>query len=131
MRVEEIWLSRRQMLHRSAVAFGGLAGVGMGLVDPLAAIARTRGHPRPIPGGFSKSFKPVAKNPYVHVLPPGIGFEMSTITDFNGVVGAAEIRGTAQGSDGSSYDFDADMRFMRGTYVGFDGRRHNAAFGFV
>jgi len=89
------------------------------------------GAPRPIPGGFDENFVPVPSDPFIHVLPPGIGFEMSTITDLNGVVGAAEIRGTAHGSDGTSYDFDADMRFMRGTYVGFDGRRHNAAFGFV
>jgi hypothetical protein len=56
---------------------------------------------------------------------------MSTITDFNGAIGAAEIRGTAHGSDGTSYDFDADMRFMRGTYVGLDGGRRVGAFGFV
>ena len=29
----------------------------------------------------------------------GIGFDMSTITDFDGIVGGSEIRGTAHGSD--------------------------------
>ena len=104
---------------------------GLGLVDPLSAPARTTGEPRPIPGGFDENFGLVPSDPFIHVLPPGIGFEMSTITDFNGVVAAAEIRGTAHGSDGTTYDFDADMRFMRGVYVALDGRRRNAAFGFV
>jgi hypothetical protein len=58
----------------------------------------------------------------LHLLPPGIGFEMSTITDFNGVIGGSETRGTARGSDGTKYSFDTDMRFMRGVYVGLDGR---------
>ena len=57
------------------------------------------------------------------MLPAGIGFEMSTITDFNGVVGASEIRGTAHGSDGKVYGFDTDMRFMQGDVRRLDGRR--------
>ena len=56
---------------------------------------------------------------------------MSTITDFNGVVAAAEIQGKATGSDGSTNDFDADMRFMQGAYVDEDGRHLNASFAFI
>jgi hypothetical protein len=56
---------------------------------------------------------------------------MSTITDFDGVLGGSEIRGTARGSDGATYDFDTDMRFMHGVYVGLDGRKHHGTFGFV
>jgi hypothetical protein len=88
--------------------------------------------PRPVPGGFdlaTSNFVP--SNPDFHFFLPGIGFEMSTITDFNGVVGGSETRGTARGSDGSTYSFDCDMRFMRGVYVGLDGRRHNGSFGFI
>ena len=124
-----VGLSRRQLLRRGAAAFGGLAGLR--LLDPLAALGHPAGDPRPIPGGFAEDFSIVTEDPFIHVLPPGIGFEMSTITDFNGVVGAAEIRGTAQGSDGTSYEFDADMRFMRGVYVGLNGFRREASFGFV
>ena len=87
--------------------------------------------PRPIPGGFDKSFNAVPSGAFVHVLPPSVGSEMSTITDFNGVVGASETQGTAHGSDGTAYSFDCDMRFMRGVYVGLDGRLHNASFGFI
>jgi hypothetical protein len=124
-------LSRGQFVRRSAAALGGLAGLG--LADPLAALAKghTRGMPNPIPGGFDSNFQPVPSNPLVHVLPPGIGFEMSTITDFNGFVGASEIRGTAHGSDGSTWEFDTDMRFMKGEYVDTNGRMQHGTFGFI
>jgi hypothetical protein len=115
-------------MHRGAAAAGGLAGLG--LLSPVSAIAANPA-PRPIPGGFDKDLMPVPKNPIAHVLVPGIGFEMSTITDFHGIVAASETRGTAHGSDGSSYDFDTDMRFMHGSYVAMDGRVRTATFGFI
>jgi hypothetical protein len=87
--------------------------------------------PKPIPGGLDETFTPVPSNPFIHVLPPAVGLEMSTITDFAGVIAAAEIQGTAQGSDGSAYTFDADMRFMKGRYIATDGRQREASFGFV
>ncbi|MFL5824390.1 MAG: hypothetical protein ACJ764_13215 [Solirubrobacteraceae bacterium] len=122
-------VSRRQLLRDGAVVAGGLGGLG--LLDPSSALARAGAAPRPIPGGFSKSFKPVPKNPFVHVLTPGIGWEMSTITDLKGVVAGSEIRGKAHGSDGTTWDFDTDMRFMHGRYVGFDGRLRHGTFGFI
>ena len=122
-------LSRRQLLSRSAATLGGLAALG--LLDPTRALARTPGAPRPIPGGFDQNFNPVPSNPFIHVLSPGIGSEMSSITDFNGIVAGSETRGTAHGSDGTTYDFDTDMRVMRGAYIGLDGRLRNGAFGFI
>jgi len=119
-------ISRGQFLRRGAATVGGLA-----LLDPASAFARSSGDPRPIPGGLDENFQPVAADPLVHVLPPGIGFEMSTITDFDGIVGGSEIRGTARGSDGTTYDFDTDMRFMSGTYVDLDGRVRSGTFGFI
>src|ERR1700758_2369293 len=77
-------VSRRQLLRRGAVAVGGMSGAGV--FGTSLAFAASHPAPRPIPGGFDKNFKPVPKHPLVHVLSPGIGFEMSTITDFNGVV---------------------------------------------
>jgi hypothetical protein len=121
--------SRRQVVQRGAAAFGGL--VGLGLLAPESVLARANQAPRPIPGGLDKSFMPVPRDPFVHVLAPGIGFEMATITDFHGVVAGSETRGTAHGSDGTSYDFDTDMRFMHGSYIGLDGRLRTAAFGFI
>jgi hypothetical protein len=121
--------SRGQFLRRSAIAAGGLA-----LLDPVAALARSAGDPQPIPGGFlitPTSFDLVPASPTIHVLPPGIGLEMSTITDFEGVVGGSEIHGTASGTDGSQWAFDADMRFMQGMYVDTAGRTRTGSFGFV
>jgi len=122
-------LSRRQLLQRSAVAFGGFAGVG--LLGPTSVLGQPAGAPRPIPGGFDQNFNIVPTDASLHILPPGIGFEMSTITDFNGVIGGSDTRGMARGNDGTTYSFDTDMRFMRGTYVGLDGRVHNGSFGFI
>jgi hypothetical protein len=124
-------LSRRQVLIRGAAAAGGLAGFS--LLEPAVALARGHGNPNPIPGGLDESFTPVPSNPFIHVLAPGLGpqLEMATITDFAGVIGASEIRGTAHGSDGTTWDFDTDMRFMQGTYVDRNGQVRKGAFGFV
>ena len=93
------------------------------------------GDPSPIPGGFligsDGSFSLAPTDPTIHVLPPAVGFEMSTITDFDGVVGAAEIQGTARDNNGGAYWFDCDMRFMKGRYIDVDGRKRENVFGFV
>jgi hypothetical protein len=132
-------LSRSQFLRGGAMLLGGAAATSV--LRPAAAAAaaagassrpsRHRGDPQPIPGGFDDHFNPVPSDPFIHVLPPALGFEMSTITDFIGVVGAADMQGTATGSDGSSYTFDTDMRFMKGLFVDDDGRLREGAFGFV
>jgi hypothetical protein len=124
-------LSRRQVLVRGAVAAGGIAGLG--LLEPAVALARGHGNPSPIPGGLDENFVPVPRDPFIHVLAPGLGpqLEMATITDFKGVIGASEIRGTARGSNGSSWEFDTDMRFMQGTYVDRNGHTRMASFGFI
>lgn len=124
--------SRSQLLRRGAVAAGGAAAFG--LLDPLAAFGRSAGSPSPIPGGLKfvgDGIELVPVDPDVHVLPPGLGFEASTITDFNGALAAAEIQGRAHGSDGSAYDFDADMRLMQGWYVDTDDKLKKGAFGFI
>jgi hypothetical protein len=97
-----------------------------------AAVARGKpGDPKPIPGGFNDAFAPVPAAPFIHVLPPILGFEMSTIGDFNGTLGAADIQGTAHGSDGTTYTFDADMRFMEGTYIDTAGNVQHGSFAFI
>jgi len=120
-------LTRRRFV---GVTFASLAGTQLLRVAP--AFGKSTSAPKPIPGGFVlPTFELTPTNPSVHVLPPAIGFEMSTITDFNGTVAATEIQGTASGSDGSSWYFDVDMRFMDGEYVGEDGNHHHGTFGFV
>jgi hypothetical protein len=127
-------LSRAQFVRRGALAAGGAATLG--LVDPLAALGRSAGSPSPIPGGlkFLDEFpfiEPVASDPDIHILGPTIGSEASSITDLNGVIAAAEIQGGAHGSDGTVYDFDADMRFMQGWYADTDGKLKKGTFGFI
>jgi len=120
--------SRRSLIQGGAGVFGvaALGGVGAG----RASAAKPDWAPRPIPGGFADDFSLVPVDPLIHVLLPSVGFEMSTITDFKGVIGAAEIRGTA--TDGAlTYDFDVDMRFMKGQYITIDGQLRDAAFAFV
>jgi hypothetical protein len=130
---EKCGFSRTQFLRRGAAVMGGVAGLGLAGTAPAGA--RPSAGPRPIPGGFlidaNFNFSVVPANPTIHVAPPAIGFEMSTITDFRGSVGAAEIQGTAHGSDHTTFGFDADMRFMEGLYVATDGRLRRGSFGFV
>ena len=120
--------SRRRLIQGGAGLVGVVALEGRAL--ERASAAQPKLEPRPIPGGFAEDFSTVPADPLIHVLPPAVGFEMSTITDFKGVVGAAEIRGTATGG-AVTYDFDADMRFMKGQYISLDGQLRNAAFAFV
>jgi hypothetical protein len=115
-------LSRRQIIRTAAgTAIAGTAiSLGSGLLLPQIVGAKPApGTPRPIP----ETIFPGA--PF-HVLSPG-SEEPSTITDFNGLLGATEIQGT--GTDGLL--FDVDMRFMQGTYVGLDGQMHHDTYGFV
>lgn len=123
-------VSRRRFLALSAGATG--MAIGAGIVGPGAAFARGRhfSAARPIPGGIE------VNGQRFHVFEPEPGKEPSTITDFDGVVGVAHLSGEGTGTDTrtgrrSRLIYDVDMRFMDGTYVGFDGHRHDAVYGFV
>ena len=121
-------LSRRALLTRAAGAAGGvLAATAL----PRAALAARPTNSTPKPtfniieiGGldFALTFF-------------GPGMDPSSITDFNGFVGVAQVQGTGTGTnpDGSTETllFDTDLRFMSGAYVAVDGAVHKGAFGFV
>jgi hypothetical protein len=110
--------SRREIIR--AAAAGSAIVVGSGLLTPALAYAKqSYVAPKPIP----ETLFPGA--PF-HVMGPGTE-EPSTMTDFNGFIGATEIQGTGTGG----LLFDVDMRFMQGTYVGVDGHVHQGTFGFV
>jgi len=112
----------------SGVLFGGLAA-------PSAAEAARKGSstPKPIPGGI----QPFGSGTELfHIFLPAPGFEPSTITDFNGEVGVANVGGMGTQTDTNTNTskrvaFDVDVRFMRGVYAGEDGRVHRNAFVFV
>ena len=122
-------LSRRRFLIGSA-ALGGAAWALA--AAPAGAANKVLGPPapRPIPGGFNLADFG-GPDLLLHVFPPAPGFELSTITDFNGAVGATEIRGLGRDSDGATRAFDVDMRFLQGEFVGEGGRHATATFGFI
>ncbi len=123
-------LSRRALIGGAAAAAVGTS-LGSGLLWPTAASAAPVSVPPPRPTPATTTLNGVA----FHFVPFGPGVDPSSITDFKGFVGVADVRGTgtARNPDGSveTLLFDTDMRFMQGTYVGLDGDRHEATFGFV
>lgn len=122
-------LSRRSFL-RSTGAFAGAAAAARAFPFTEAVAAPASGTPRPIPGGFNLADFG-GPDLLLHVFPPAPGLELNTITDFNGIIGATEIRGLGTDSDGMTRAFDVDMRFVKGTFVGSDGRYAEKTFGFI
>jgi len=122
-------LSRRQFMTAAAATTGVVLGSGLW----MPGLAQASGNaPRPIPGGFPLFGK------FFHVDPssPGPNAENSSIFDFHGSIGAADIRGTGTGTNtdnGSTHSllFDVDMRFMQGVYIGLDGEKHYGTFSFI
>jgi hypothetical protein len=123
-------LSRRAFIGGAAAAATG-ASLGTGLLWPAAgsATALSSLAPKPTPntttvGGVNFHFVGFAP-----------GTDPSSITDFKGSIGVADVRGkgTAEHADGrvETLLFDTDMRFMQGDYVGQDGTVHFGTFGFV
>jgi hypothetical protein len=130
---ERAMLSRRQFIKTSVGATGAVLSSGLWL--PAVAHAGEDGHvaPRPIPGG-TRLLGPGTE--LFHVFGPVHGVEQSTIFDFKGFVGVAHITGTGTGTDtrtGTTAPllFDVDNRFMKGVYIGVDGKKHTGTFGFI
>jgi len=108
---------------------GLLAGAAGAATVKLAKGATFNGAtPRPIPGGFTG---PGGKFFHIEGAP---GTEISSITDFNGVVGIAIVDGTWS-SNGPAQTpplkFDTDMRFMDGEYIGTDGQHYQGSFALI
>jgi hypothetical protein len=60
--------------------------------------------------------------------PPPFGNEPNGITNFDGFYGGARVQGTGTGNDGNTYLWDADLRFMQGTYQALDGHQYRGTF---
>lgn len=112
-------LSRRQIIQTAAGGSAAIVGSGLLLPGVAQAANHASAAPKPIP-------EVLIPGTQFHILPPA-SEEPSSITDFNGFVGATEIQGTGTGG----LLFDVDMRFMQGVYVGVDGRVHQGTFSFV
>ena len=122
-------LSRRAFIGGAAAATG--ATVGSGLLWPAAGSAAA--HPNRAPKPTVATLKVGGKT--FHVSSFGPGMDPSSITDFKGFVGVAEVRGKgiAKHPNGRTETllFDTDMRFMKGVYVAQDGKTYRGTFGFV
>jgi hypothetical protein len=111
-------LSRRGFLGATVGASAGLA-LGSKLLTPPLVLADDESlvDPTPIPGGDSR-----------HHFFPGRGKEISTINNFDGFVGIANVVGTGRAAGGTGLNFSIDNRFLVGNYVGVDGEVHRGAF---
>src|SRR5215472_17158439 len=113
---------RRAALSRRGFLQGAGAVVGAGLALPALARPSSTVLANPIPGGLDL----LGNGEICHVYLPGTAPELATITDFNGVLGAADILGSWSGGGvtpppNTPLVFDADIRFMSGEYIGVDG----------
>jgi hypothetical protein len=129
---EERGLSRRRFLRTAAGLTGGV--IGSGLLFPKWAWAQHHADPKPIPGGITI----VIGNEqfFVHHFPPASENEPSQIGDFDGFVGNCRVFGTGTGTNTDtgqqmSLLHRADLGFMKGTYVGVDGKHHHGTFNFL
>ena len=148
--LQQKWLSRRNLIRGAAGTAAG-AGLLFGSGLPLpAALAddedekerhrnRCAAVPRPIPhitappGAHFFFPGPVDASP---TTSPNTGHDPSTITDFSGVIGNADLIFSGKGTDlntgaSATYDFHADMRFMDGVFIGLDNERHRGSIGFI
>lgn len=126
-------LSRRGFIRTAAGVTGAVAAAGLWMPALAEGMTQTAVAPLPIPGGVLTPF-----GVFIHhwPIPKQPGNDPSQITDFKGFIGVAGVQGTGTGIDTSTgartpLVFDMDNRFMKGVYVGVDGRQHEAAFAFV
>ena len=132
-------LSRRQLLGTAAGAAGIAATAGLWSPVRAQAAGLAGSRPRPIPGGTQVGglglfhfYFPTAHNPVgaTDTIESGRG-DPSTITDFNGFIGVGDFAGGTGLAGATKLYWAADLRFMKGQYIGEDGQQHRGAFAFV
>lgn len=140
-------IDRRKFVAGAAgtLASGCLIGSlnGASAAASTGSRARRRGvspAPSPIPGGLElgpgvviHTFAPGDPSvtlPFTGFVLGGFDVEPGTITDFNGSSAVAYHVGSAQGSDGKTYNLETDMRAFKGEYV-VDGVVHEGSFALV
>lgn len=136
-------MTRRKFLGSAALAGGAAATAGMWLPELARAAAFAEADPAAIPGGTLLPFQPTpfhfffpTANPFNTDTIANGGGDVSTIYDFMGSVGVAEINGHGMGTDtntgaSSPMFWAADVRFMKGTYRGTEGDTRTGAFSFI
>jgi len=122
-------MSRRQFMMTAAGTTGAVLSSGLWMPG-VAQAQGSRVDPKPIPGGFT------AFGVFIHHFPPGPVNEPSQITDLHGSIGLANLKGTGTGINRDTGAptpllFAVDNRFMKGIYIGVDGKKHTGTFGFI
>jgi hypothetical protein len=94
--------------------------------------------PAPIPGGLAPGFQvwapgtPGVTLPFSHFPLPGLNFDPSSMTNFDGFTALAYPTGGARGSDDKTYNLEGDMRIFSGKYVPLGGGAvREGSFAFV
>ena len=138
-KLQQNLLGRRSLIRGAA---GTAAGAGFFLGSRLPTFAQEaaqqtcRDLPRPIPH--------ISTPPGQHFFFPGPpdgsaapnGFDPSTITDFNGMIGNVDLFFSGTGTDlntgqSAPYGFHTDWRFLTGAFIGVDGLEHNGTLSFI
>lgn len=128
--------------HVLATVLGAVFFLSLQFASPPRATSTplASGVPKPIPSTIPGEALDPSLHHDFHVAPPMPApagfFEPISITDFQGVAGVAHVTGTGTGIDRATgtttrLNFDADMRVMRGLFVGKDGSLHAGDFGFI
>lgn len=127
--------SRRNFLRAA-----GAAGLVLVANPPGVRAGPSGADPVPIPGGLDFLGNGTIFHVYAHGY-PGFGGDPgeedpSTIYHFNGAFGVTYVRGMGTHTDKQTgvrtrLPWEVDLRFMKGEYVGADGKRHHGAFAFV
>ncbi len=133
-------LSRRKFLGASVLAGGAAMTSPLWATKLAEAAAFAEADPRFIPGGTKLPFQPTPFHfffptdgvPGAVTVASGHG-DPSTITDFDGFIGVADVGQTGGTSvlDGRRLLWKADVRFMKGSYIGTEGDTRTGAFAFV
>jgi len=135
--------SRRNFIRGSA----GAASAGFVLDSVLSesVFAAEEAHrecpvqPEPIPHAIALPFGTTVHNFFpgpVDSTVPDVGHDPSLITDFNGVIANTDVLMSGTGTDLNTgerapYDFHADIRFMKGTFLAADRQTHRGDFAFI
>jgi hypothetical protein len=132
----------RRRLTRAAGALATLLGMplmtGLSYAGPfdyihLADQLRAAPPSAPLPPAPSAASVPAAPAAPKHWVAsqflPGPGRWISTVDNFDGLVGVANIQGTGKDDKGNTFDWEVDVRAMQGVYIGRDGLSHRGTFG--
>jgi hypothetical protein len=123
-------LSRRKFLTAAGLT-GGAVVTSSAWLPVIAEAAAVPAPPSPIPIPYGTSLG----GTLFHFQFPVANTDVSSIFDFKGVVGVADIEGPGAGvHDGKPLEdahFGSDNRFMKGVYIGEDGERHRGTFAFI